>query len=96
MIHEELMITRIDLNCYINGLNLLLLKAQKKQPDSDTTLLLFESLECAKNAMKTHLKMEKQLLANETLISSYHITLLKMQKEIDKLKQEKEDLIKYI
>lgn len=90
------MLSRIDLNCYIAALQSLHLMMFKKNPEHNTTILLQNALESAKNSLKTHLMLEQKYITDETIISSYQITLMKMQKDMDKLKKENEELLKLL
>lgn len=93
MTQLEINLNIINLKSLQVTLNLMYLTAFKKDSQGNYTKLLESSLNDVKNALNCIVELEKVFRSNETLISSYQIALMKLDKEVEEIKKEKQKLI---
>jgi glycerol-3-phosphate responsive antiterminator len=67
--------------------------AFKKDKEGDYTKLLKSSLNDVQESIKCMVELEKVVRSNETLISSYQISMMRMENKVKELKQENKNLI---
>ena len=67
--------------------------AFKKDKEGDYTKLLKSSLNDVQESIKCMAELEKVVRSNETLISSYQISMMRMENQVKELKQENKNLI---
>jgi hypothetical protein len=93
MTQIEINLNIVNLRSLQSTLKIMYLTALKKDSQGNYTKLLESSLNDIKNALNCIIELEKVLRSNETLISSYQIALMRVDKQLEEAKQENKNLI---
>jgi len=96
MTQIEINLNIVNLRSLQATLKIMYLTALKKDSQGNYTKLLESSLEDIKNALNCIIEVEKVLRSNETLISSYQIALMRVDKQLEEAKQENKNLIELL
>jgi hypothetical protein len=96
MTQIEINLNIVNLRSLQATLKIMYLTALKKDSQGNYTKLLESSLNDIKNALNCIIELEKVLRSNETLISSYQIALMRVDKQLEEAKQENKNLIELL
>jgi hypothetical protein len=96
MTQIEINLNIVNLRSLQATLKIMYLTALKKDSQGNYTRLLESSLNDIKNALNCIIELEKVLRSNETLISSYQIALMRVDKQLEEAKQENKNLIELL
>lgn len=93
MTQIEINLNIVNLKSLHATLKILHLTALNKDSKGNYTKLLENALEDTKNALNCIIELEKIVRTNESLISSFQIALMKVDKQLEEAKQENKNLI---
>jgi hypothetical protein len=93
MTQIEINLNIINLRSLNATLKIMYMTALKKDKEGDYTKLLKSSLNDVQESIKCMVELEKVIRSNETLISSYQISMMRMENQVKELKQENKNLI---
>ena len=93
MTQIEINLNIINLRSLHATLKIMYMTAFKKDKEGDYTKLLKSSLNDVQESIKCMAELEKVVRSNETLISSYQISMMRMENQVKELKQENKNLI---
>jgi|688.fasta_scaffold696336_2 hypothetical protein len=96
MTQIEINLNIVNLRSLQSTLKILHLTAYQKDKQGNYTKLLESSLEDIKNALNCIVELEKIVRSNETLISSYQIALMRVDKQLEEAKKENKNLIELL
>jgi hypothetical protein len=96
MTQIEINLNIVNLRSLQATLKIMYLTALKKDSQGNYTKLLESSLNDIKNALNCIIELEKVMRSNETLISSYQIALMRVDKQLEEAKQENKNLIELL
>ena len=96
MTQIEINLNIVNLRSLQATLKIMYLTALKKDSQGNYTKLLENSLNDIKNTLNCIIELEKIVRSNETLISSYQIALMRVDKQLEEAKQENKNLIELL
>ena len=96
MTQIEINLNIVNLRSLQATLKIMYLTALKKDSQGNYTKLLENSLNDIKDALNCIIELEKIVRSNETLISSYQIALMRVDKQLEEAKQENKNLIELL
>jgi acetolactate synthase small subunit len=96
MTQIEINLNIVNLRSLQATLKIMHLTALKKDSQGYYTKLLESSLNDIKKALNCIIELEKVLRSNETLISSYQIALMRVDKQLEEARQENKNLIELL
>ena len=93
MTQIEINLNIVNLSSLHATLKIMHVTALKKDKEGSYTKLLANALNDVKDSLNCMKELERIIRSNETLISSYQISMMRMESQVNELKKENKNLI---